>query len=184
MRAAALLSYMPRGGLTKAHMSNELFPEPGHDHGPCIDEAVARAKRVCEAGGIRLTALREAVLRVLTGSHKALGAYDIIERMSEQGRRLAPISVYRIIDVLIEAGLVHRLESRNAYFACLAPHQDSASMVVLLCQACDRVAEAEAPAAWGAINAITKDTGFAVSATILEIQGQCPDCRKPPQQAA
>jgi Fur family transcriptional regulator, zinc uptake regulator len=175
---------MPPGRGVWVRMSQELFPEPGHDHGPCIEEAVARARRVCEARGIRLTPLREAVLRVLTGSHKALGAYDIIERMSAQGRRLAPISVYRIIDVLSEAGLVHRLESRNAYFACLAPHRDRASMVVLLCEACDRVAEAEAPAAWGAIDAITRDTGFAVSATILEIQGQCADCRKPPRQAA
>ena len=165
-------------------MPNELFPEPSHDHGPCVEQAVARAKRVCEARGIKLTSLREAVLRVLTGSHKALGAYDIIERMHEQGRRLAPISVYRIIDVLVEAGLVHRLESKNAYFACLSRHNDSASMVILLCEACNRVAEAEAPDAWGAIKAITQDTGFAVSATVLEIQGQCPDCRKHPPKAA
>lgn len=165
-------------------MSHTLFPHPGHDHGPCIEKAVAHARQVCEAKGIRLTALREAVLRVLTASHKALGAYEIIERMNEQGRRLAPISVYRIIDVLVEAGLVHRLESRNAYFACLSQHENSASMVVLLCEACNRVAETEAPAAWGAIKAITQDTGFSVSATVLEIQGQCPDCRNHPPQAA
>lgn len=165
-------------------MSNQLFPKPGHDHGSCVEEAIARAKRVCEARGIRLTALREAVLRVLTGSHKALGAYEIIDRMNAQGRRLAPISVYRIIEVLVDAGLVHRLESRNAYFACLSRHKDSASMVILLCEACNRVAEAEAPEAWGAIKAITQDNGFAVSATVLEIQGQCPDCRKSPSKAA
>ncbi len=165
-------------------MSNQLFPKPGHDHGSCIEEAIARARQVCEARGIKLTPLRESVLRVLTGSHKALGAYEIIEKMTEQGRRLAPISVYRIIDVLVEAGLVHRLESKNAYFACLSRHKDAASMVVLLCEGCNRVAEAEAPEAWGAIEAITQDSGFAVSATVLEIQGQCPDCRKHPPKAA
>jgi Fur family transcriptional regulator, zinc uptake regulator len=165
-------------------MPNQLFPKPGHDHGSCIEHAIARAKQVCEARGIRLTPLREAVLRVLTGSHKALGAYDIIDRMNEQGRRLAPISVYRIIDVLVEAGLVHRLESKNAYFACLSRHENAASMVVLLCEACNRVAEAEAPEAWGAIKAITQDSGFSVSATVLEIQGQCPDCRKNATKAA
>lgn len=149
-----------------------------------MEHAIARAKQVCEARGIRLTALREAVLGVLTGSHKALGAYEIIDRMNEQGRRLAPISVYRIIDVLVEAGLVHRLESKNAYFACLSRHENASSMVVLLCEACNRVAEAEAPEAWGAIKAITHDTGFSVSATVLEIQGQCPDCRKNAPRAA
>jgi Fur family transcriptional regulator, zinc uptake regulator len=165
-------------------MPKQLFPKPGHDHGSCVEEAVARARQVCEMRGVRLTALREAVLRVLTGSHMALGAYDILDRMNEQGRRLAPISVYRIIDILVEAGLVHRLESKNAYFACLSRHEDGASRVVMLCEACHRVAEAEAPDAWGAIKAVTQNTGFAISATVLEVQGQCPDCRKHPPQAA
>ena len=62
---------------------------------------------------MRLTPLREAVLRVLLSSHQALGAYDIIEKLQVNGRRLAPISVYRIIDVLLEAGLAHRLESQQ-----------------------------------------------------------------------
>src|SRR5262245_40268924 len=143
-------------------MPNQLFPTPGHDHGCCADQAMERARAACDAKGIRMTPLRESVLRVLTGSHKALGAYDIIERMSEEGRRLAPISVYRIIDVLLEAGVVHRLESKNAYFACLSRHSENASMVVLLCDSCHRVAEAEAPEAWGAINSLTQGTGFSV----------------------
>jgi Fur family zinc uptake transcriptional regulator len=168
----------------KVSMESQLFPAPGHDHQVCIDQAVARARRICEARGIRLTALREAVLRVLTGSHKPLGAYEVIGRMNLQGRRLAPISVYRIIDVLVEAGVVHRLESRNAYFACLSRHQDDRSMVVLLCNSCNRVAEAEAPDAWRAINAITQKTGFTALATVLEVQGLCADCRKLPPQAA
>jgi Fur family transcriptional regulator, zinc uptake regulator len=158
-------------------MSHQLFPQPGHDHGPCVDKAIARARQVCALKDIRLTALREAVLRVLTGSHKALGAYEIIEQMNAQGRRLAPISVYRIIDILVEAGLVHRLESKNAYFACLSRHEESASIVILLCEGCNRVAEADASQAWDAIKAITRDSEFSVSATVLEIQGQCSDCR-------
>ncbi len=165
-------------------MLNELFPKPEHDHGSCIEQAIARARKVCEARGIRFTPLREALLRVLMASHTALGAYDVIDRMNEQGRRLAPISVYRIIDVLVEAGLVHRLESKNAYFACLSRHENGASMVVLICEACDRVAEAEVPGASGAIEAITEDAGFSVSATVLEVQGRCPDCRKLAPKAA
>jgi Fe2+ or Zn2+ uptake regulation protein len=57
-------------------------------------------------------------------------------------------------------------------------------MVVLLCDSCNRVVEAEAPEAWGAINSLTRDTGFSISATVLEVQGQCSDCRKHPPQAA
>jgi len=165
-------------------MSNPLFPAPEHDHEGCAEQAIARARDICDLKGIRLTALRESVLRVLTGSHRALGAYEIIDQMNAQGRRLAPISVYRIIDVLLEAGVMHRLESKNAYFACLSGHDDKASRVVLLCNGCNRVAEAEAPAAWGAINSLTRETGFSISATVLEIQGLCSDCCKHPPQAA
>jgi Fur family zinc uptake transcriptional regulator len=165
-------------------MPNTLFPAPSHDHGSCAEEAVARARAVCDHKGIRLTPLREAVLRVLTASHRALGAYEIIDQMTAHGKRLAPISVYRIIDVLLEAGVVHRLESKNAFFACLSRHDEAASMIVLLCDSCHRVAEAEAPEAWGAINSLTRQTGFTISATVLEVQGQCSDCRKHPPRAA
>lgn len=158
-------------------MAHHLFPRPGHDHGSCVEKAIARARHVCASKDIRLTVLREAVLRVLAGSHRALGAYEIIEQMNKQGRRLAPISVYRIIDILVEAGLVHRLESKNAYFACLSRHEENVSIVILLCEGCNRVAEADASPAWDAIKTITQDNEFSVSATVLEIQGQCSDCR-------
>ena len=161
-------------------MPVNLFPRPEHDHDSCVDLAIERAQEICAAKDIRLTPLRQAVLKVLLSSHKALGAYDIIEKLGRDGRRLAPISVYRIIEVLLAAGLVHRLESRNAYFACLSEHGDSKSTVMLICDECGRVAETQAPEAWDAIKSITQSSGFAVSDTVLEIQGICADCRKPP----
>jgi len=157
-------------------MPENLFPQPEHNHGTCVEAAVTRAHALCAEKSVRLTPLREAVLRELLSAHKALGAYDIIERMNSQGRRLAPISVYRVVDVLLEAGLAHRLESRNAFFACLAEHADTRSLLVLVCEKCARVAEAEAPKVWTAIKATTQPSGFQVSETVLEIQGVCADC--------
>ena len=97
---------------------------------------------------------------------------------------MAPISVYRIIDVLLAAGLAHRLESQNAFFACLSDHDETNSMLVLVCEGCCRVAEAEAPEAWHAIKRMTQSSGFAVTDTVLEIQGTCADCRAAPGKAA
>jgi Fur family zinc uptake transcriptional regulator len=165
-------------------MKDNLFPLPEHDHRGCVERAVAHAHGICAAKSVRLTPLREAVLRVLLSSHKALGAYDIIEKLQLDGRRLAPISVYRIIDVLLGAGLAHRLESRNAFFACLSEHEDANSMLVLVCESCRRVAEAEAPDVWQAIKRLTQSSGFAVTDTVLEIQGTCADCRRGPGNAA
>lgn len=173
-----------QSAISATRMPDNLFPRPEHDHGSCIEHAIERAHEICAEKSVRLTALRESVLRVLLSSHKALGAYEIIERLQEHGRRLAPISVYRIIDVLLSAGLAHRLESKNAFFACLSEHGNANSMLVLVCDGCYRVAEAEAPDAWGAIKTVTQSSGFAVTETILEIQGTCADCRKTPGKAA
>lgn len=153
-----------------------IFPLPEHDHRTCVEQAIARAHRTCAQKGIKLTELREAVLRVLLSSHQALGAYDIIEKLSKGGRRLAPISVYRIIEVLAQAGLIHRLESKNAFFACLAHHDNEKSVVVLVCENCHRVAEANAPEAWLALKSLTQANGFRVSETVLELQGTCASC--------
>lgn len=159
-------------------MPQTLFPKPGHDHASCVESAVGRAHELCRERSVKLTPLREAVLRALLSSHKALGAYEIIDKLQGEGRRLAPISVYRVIDVLLGAGLAHRLESRNAFFACLSEHGDRRSLIVLVCEKCLRVAETEAPAAWEAITAITQSNGFEVKETVLEIQGICADCMR------
>jgi len=165
-------------------LSENLFPRPGHDHESCVESAVERAHAQCKARAVRLTPLREAVLRALLSSHKALGAYEIIDKLHEDGRRLAPISVYRVINVLLESGLAHRLESQNAFFACLSDHSDTRSLLVLVCETCGRVAEAEAPDVWDAIKTMTQANGFRVSETILEIQGTCADCRRASGKAA
>ena len=165
-------------------MPEPLFPMIEHDHDCCVEAAVERAQALCQERSVRLTPLREAVLRTLLSSHRALGAYDIIEKLHERGRRLAPISVYRVIEVLLDTGLVHRLESRNAFFACLTEHDDTRSLLVLVCEDCTRVAEAEAPEAWTAIKSLTQTNSFQVNDTVLEIRGVCADCRDAPGIAA
>ncbi len=162
----------------KAAARNDgLFPPPSHNHGVCVDTALERARAVCAERAVKFTDLREQVFRVIASSHTALGAYDIIDRLAGTGKRLAPISVYRVIDVLAKAGLVHRLESRHAFFACLSRHEGNASSLVLLCESCGCVAEAEAPKAWEGIERVARASGFAVSDSVLEIRGRCANCR-------
>ena len=122
------------------------FPAPGHDHGPCLKSTLQRAAEIFEANGLKLTPLRRRVLEEVAASHHAVGAYEILERLSRKERtRMAPISVYRALEALLEMGVVHRLESRNAYFACHAPHgKHAARQIVLACERCATVAEVAA----------------------------------------
>lgn len=153
------------------------FPKPGHDHASCVDAMLARADRQFTKHGMRLTPLRRRVLEKIAGSHTAVGAYDLLDRLARPGeRRLAPISVYRALDSLVEAGIVHRLESRNAYFACHAPHTADRAQVVLACETCATVAEMPGEAIFKGIATMARAAAFHTERTLVEVIGACARC--------
>src|SRR5262245_21314553 len=100
-----------------------LFQTAHHDHDHCTGELLARAEQMCTRRCARLTAQRRDVLECVARSHAAVGAYEVIERMADHGPRPAPITVYRALDFLVAHGLVHKIESRNAYVACSHSHE-------------------------------------------------------------
>src|SRR2546423_1131622 len=82
--------------------------------------------------GLRLNHIRGQALAALLASHNPLGAYEIIERIAPDAARLAPTTAYRALDFLREQGLVHRIESRNAFIACVHNHALSDLVVFLI----------------------------------------------------
>lgn len=153
------------------------FPAHDHNHGSCEADLLDRASHMFEAKGMKLTELRRRVLEEIAGSHQALGAYDILERLSAKGPRLAPISVYRAIEALHGAGLVHRLESRNAFFACHAHHDPARDQVFLACERCGQVAEIAGEQVFSAMHALVEKAAFQVRRTVTEITGTCQACQ-------
>src|SRR6266700_6010502 len=123
-----------------------VFHAPDHDHERCSTDAMATAEAICLDRGQRLTPIRRKVLAALLASHKPLGAYEIIDRLASKeesaGPRPAPITAYRALEFLRENGLVHRIESRNAFIACVHKHSAAALVVFLICECCGAVGEA------------------------------------------
>jgi Fur family transcriptional regulator, zinc uptake regulator len=158
--------------------ATSLFPAPGHNHGGCLDTAVGRAERAFEAKGMKLTQLRRKVLEEIAASHHAVGAYDILDSLARKGDRLAPISVYRAIDTLLEAGVVHRLESRNAFFACHKAHAEANRQVILACETCGLVAEVDNEAIFKALTAAAEGAMFKPRREVVEMTGQCRYCQQ------
>ena len=152
------------------------FPSASHDHDDCVASAIATAENLCRERGLRFTALRERVLTLVWDSHKPVGAYDILEKLSEEGKRAAPPTVYRALDFLIEAGLVHRLDSLNAYIGCPDPER-SHSGQFLICRQCRTVAELDDPDIDDLVGAKAAQFGFTAVHQMLEIQGVCSNCR-------
>ena len=151
------------------------FPEPHHNHAKCTAELLSRAERTCERRGSRLTDQRRDVLNCVAQSHAAVGAYDIIERMAERGPRPAPITVYRALDFLQAHGLVHKIESRNAFVACSHAH-DGHPAAMLICETCGLVAELDAPRVFDDLEVLAGAQGFTEHRTVIELSGLCAMC--------
>lgn len=148
------------------------------DHREHAAQALARAERICRERGLRLTPIRRKALEALHADHRPIGAYDLADRISpEGGRRLAPISIYRALDFLVEQGFVHRLSSKNAYIACLHGHGANEVVAFLICEVCGGVDEDSSPAMKKAVAAIAETRQFSPSHQMVEIVGRCEHCR-------
>ena len=156
--------------------SPAIFPAPGHDHGRCTSDAIAHAEALCAARAQRLTPMRRQVLEALLASHKPLGAYDIIDRLNHKSRP-APITIYRALDFLRENGLVHRIETRNAFVACVHNHEGDDLVVFLICVRCGAVGEAPGGTVADALKASSRAAGFSPKSPLIEIAGICSYCR-------
>jgi Fur family zinc uptake transcriptional regulator len=153
-----------------------VFPAPGHDHGRCSTDAMAVAQARCVERGQRLTPIRRDVLAALLVSHQPLGAYEIMERLAPKGPRPAPITVYRALEFLRENGFVHRIESRNAFVACVHTHVDGELVVFLICERCGAVGEASSAEVAAKLKAAARAAGFTPKSPVIEISGICTHC--------
>ncbi len=153
-----------------------LFPAAQHDYDDCVRDALAAAERSCLAQGARLTPIRRRVLELVWASHEPVGAYGLLDRLSAEGVKAVPPTVYRALDFLLEQGLVHRLERLNAFVGCSHRHGPHAAQF-LICTGCGRVAELDDPAIGSALLQSAADRGFTVSRQTVEVEGLCSDCR-------
>ena len=131
-------------------LAKPAFPAPNHDHGRCTADGIAHAEQVCARRAQKFTPIR----------------------------RPAPITVYRALDFLMENGLVHRIESRNAFLACAHDHDETSMVAFLICDRCGSVGEIPAAPVAQSLNAAARATGFAPKLSVVEIAGTCAHCQK------
>lgn len=146
-----------------------------HDHAACIADGLAVADRACAERGLQLTPVRRRVLEYLLGEHRALGAYEILDRLRAEGLGKQPPVAYRALEFLVTHGFAHRIERLNAFIACGLPGK-SHQPAFLICSDCGTVAETDTATAAGALGRAAKASGFAVDHTMIEVEGTCPRC--------
>ena len=151
------------------------FVDSAHDHGGCVDRALSDAEQACHEKGLRLTHVRRKVLELIWRSHKPVKAYDILGQLGPDDGSVAPPTVYRALEFLQAAGLVHRIESQNAFVGCGNPSEKHQGQF-LICEQCGSVAEINDESIRQAIAIGANKLGFAVDTHMLEISGRCPEC--------
>ena len=137
---------------------------------------MARATDLAAARGVRLTPVRRRVLEILLERHRALGAYEVLERLAAEGLGKQPPVAYRALDFLVENGLAHRIRRLNAFAACMHPGEAHAP-AFLICRECNTVAEAPAEAVRAALDGAAAALGFLVERSTVEALGLCPSCQ-------
>jgi Fur family zinc uptake transcriptional regulator len=166
---------LPRMGA--AMQVGDPFPAMPHDHRRCVDEALDAAVRICEGRGIRLTELRRQVLELVWRSHAPVGAYRLMELLGRQRGAVAPPTVYRALDFLVQHGLVHRIESLNAFVGCHSPAASHRASF-LICRACGQAVEFDDPDLAGTLDRRLAAADFSLDEARIEIVGTCSQCRR------
>jgi Fur family transcriptional regulator, zinc uptake regulator len=124
-----------------------------------------------------LTKNQTLVFGELSRAEGPLSAYTILDQLRAEGFR-APLQVYRALDKLVEFGLVHRLESLNAFVAC--SHKDCqahSAAAFAICEKCGQVNEISDPQLDERLRELAQASGFSLTKSVVELRGLCAECR-------
>jgi Fur family transcriptional regulator, zinc uptake regulator len=137
--------------------------------------AVAAQAALIEAGE-QWTDMRADIFAVLATFEKPASAYDIADLVSQRrGKRVAPNSVYRILDLFVTTNLARRVESVNAYLANSHPgclHD----CIFLICDNCGGATHIDDDKLSNNVRDAAAAAGFANVRPVIEVRGKCADC--------
>jgi Fur family zinc uptake transcriptional regulator len=134
------------------------------------------AQSALVAAGEQWTDMRSDIFAVLATFEKPASAYDIADLVSQRrGKRVAPNSVYRILDLFVATNLARRVESANAYIANSHPgclHD----CIFLICDSCGTATHIDDDTLTMHVRTAAEQAGFAEVRPVIEVRGICADC--------
>lgn len=147
-------------------------------HGPDLAVQLEAAERLCGERDLRLTAPRRRVLELLLEAGQPVKAYDLMAAY-EPAQPAKPPTIYRALEFLERQGFVHRIDSLNAFVACLQGEggdEHAHAAAFLICDCCGATREVAADVA-AAVAGAAGSAGYAITSLSVEAHGLCPDCR-------
>jgi Fur family transcriptional regulator, zinc uptake regulator len=146
-----------------------------HEHsGPGLLDA---ARAALTGAGEQWTGMREAVFAELARHDGPVSAYDIADNLSRSlGKRVAPNSVYRILDLFVTNNLALRVESANAFLANTHPGC-AHDCIFLVCDECGGATHVDDDEVSRRVRDLAVARAFQARRPVIEIRGVCADCR-------
>lgn len=149
--------------------------EHDHDHAD-PNHLKLEAQKAFEASGEQWTAMREAVFVELARSCGPTSAYQIADDLSQaRGKRVAPNSIYRILDLFVEKNLAVKIESANAFLSNSHPGEEN-DCVFLVCDVCGLASHVDSAEVGQSLRNIAASQEFRAERPVLEIRGICREC--------
>ena len=144
-------------------------------HKSCIKEALIEAKTICNQRGVKLTKLRETVLKLIWKNHTYVKAYDLLEELKKIDASAKPPTVYRSLDFLMENGFIHKIQSLNAFVGCSHPGEHN-ECYFLICKECQNIEECHSENINKFVQSTSSNNNFSANQVTLEISGICQEC--------
>ena len=166
---------MARPKRIETDVSNIPIGFEEHDHSLCVQTTLDVADKTCAQAGLRLTAVRRKTLEILVQEHRALGAYEILEKLREEGFGSQPPVAYRAIEFLVKNGFVHKVEKLNAFVACNKPRKPHAP-TFMICRSCQLVVETVSSEVSSMLSKSANKLGFRLEKSVVEVEGTCSSC--------
>ena len=140
------------------------------------EEWAEHARLVLDQAGHRRARAREDLIDVLAAQRCALSALEIEDRLREEDRRVGRASVYRILELLVERGLVARLELGDglARYELIDPAGEHHHH--LLCDECGRLVPFDDRDLERSIDRLARRLHFRPRGHEVVLHGACDDC--------
>ena len=145
------------------------------NHKTCVNKTLKKVETICKQKELKLTKLRQRVLKLIWKSHNYVKAYDLLEELKQIDPAAKPPTIYRTLDFLIENGFIHKIQSLNAYIGCAHPNEHK-ECYFLICKKCQNIEECCSKKIDKVVTSTTVKNNFKPNQVTFEISGVCQEC--------
>lgn len=146
---------------------------------PKIQKYLDLAQTALKKKGGRITKARLLVLQALAEASTPLNQKDILQQIKKNDRtqNVDQVSVYRILEVLTELGLVHKVG--QGFLPCTHSSCQTSHHIFLICSSCGLTQEVHLPESEFDFlyTTIQAKTLFLSSSAVVNMTGVCGDCQ-------